>query len=96
MRKSLAVLAILIFSGCYHATVTTGLAPAANAPHIERGWAHGWLWGLVPPSATETTQQCPRGVATVETKVSVANRLASWFTGGLYTPMSVTATCASE
>jgi len=39
--------------------------------------------------------QCDNGVAEVETKVSFLNLLVNGITGGLYSPMSITVTCAA-
>jgi hypothetical protein len=79
-------------AGCYHATVNTGLTPSTVV--VEEGWAAGWLWGLVPPSPVVTKSQCPSGVAKVETKHSFLNMLVGGLTGGIFSPMSIKATCA--
>lgn len=94
MRK-LAFLAVVLvaFSGCYHATVETGLAPGNQT--LERRWAHGWIAGLVPPSTVETMERCPDGVARVETKLSFLNQLVGALTLSIYTPMSIVVTCAA-
>jgi Bor protein len=94
MRRMLTSAAIILLAGCYHATIETGVAPSAQT--ISRDWAPGWLFGLVPPSTTETQQRCPNGVARVETQLSFANQLASWLTAYIYTPMSITVTCAEK
>lgn len=94
MRRSALALALsLTLSGCFHATVTTG-TPAPQAAPESRTFASSWLWGLVPPATINPT--CPRGLARVETQVSVPNRLVSWLTAGIYTPMSIVVTCAAE
>jgi hypothetical protein len=92
-RIGLALLAVCL-AGCYHATIETGLAPSAQT--IDRSWAAGWLYGLVPPSTTDTQQRCPNGVARIETQLSFANQLAAFITGYIYTPMSITVTCAEK
>jgi len=79
--------------GCYHATVETGEAPGSRT--VEKGWAHGFLLGLVPPSTVETEEECTSGVAKVETRLSFLNQIASLITSGIYTPMNITVTCAS-
>ncbi|WP_353268803.1 Bor family protein [Gemmatimonas sp.] len=94
MRKVTAIAvaaSALLLSGCYHAVIDTGRAP--NGTTVERAWAHGFLWGLVPPSVTETAQKCPGGVAKVETKHSFLNGLAGVVTYGLYAPMTIIASC---
>lgn len=86
-------IAVLVLSGCYHATIDTGLTPSLQT--IERPWAHGFLYGLVPPSIVETQQRCPTGVARVETRLSFLNQVANILTFRIYTPMSIKVTCAA-
>ncbi len=95
MRRVVSLCAgVLMMSGCYHATVETGLAPSAQT--LSREWAPGWIFGLVPPSTTETQQRCPTGVAKVDTQLSFPNMLVGYLTGGIFTPMSVVVTCAEH
>jgi len=90
----LAVVSLLIaLTACYHATLQTGL-PAGTAV-VKQDWAAGWLWGLVPPKPVSTMAQCPGGVSKVETKHSFLNMLVGGLTGGIFSPMSIKATCAS-
>jgi hypothetical protein len=86
-----ATMAVLV-SGCYHATVDTGLRPSGEV--VERDWAHGFLYGLVPPSDVDVASECPNGVAQVDTELSFLNQVAIILTGGLYTPMSIRVACA--
>lgn len=94
MRKLAALsLCVVALTGCYHATIETGLAPSPQV--VEKAWAHGWILGLVPPATVETQQKCgPKGVSKVETQLSFPNMLVGNLTGGIYTPMSVKVTCA--
>jgi hypothetical protein len=92
MRRLLPLCAFLMLTGCYHATVETGLAPSPLT--VEKPWAHGWILGLVPPSTVETAQKCPKGAAKVETQLSFANQLVGFLTGYIYTPMEIKVTCA--
>lgn len=95
MKKSLTLLFLAFtLTGCYHATVNTGLRPSAIK--IEKKWASGWIYGLVPPSAVETMDQCPAGVARVDTQLSFANQLVNFLTWGIYTPMEIVVTCADD
>ncbi|MCH8569268.1 MAG: Bor family protein [Balneolales bacterium] len=87
------VLSGLFLSGCYNARVTTGATPSNQT--IERPWASGFLFGLVPPSTVNAANECPNGVAVVETKLSFLNMLAAGFTFNLYTPMNISVTCAA-
>ncbi len=95
MKKSIitGVLFIaLVFSGCYNAKVITNQEPSAKT--VENSFAHGFVFGLVGPTV-DVSEDCTNGVAKVETKLSFVNMLVSNLTFGLYTPMSVTVTCAA-
>jgi hypothetical protein len=95
MRRIAAVgtlAAAIALSGCYHATIDTGKAPAPET--ISKAWAPGFIFGLVPPPVTETAGKCPNGVSKVETRLSFLNQVASGVTFGLYTPMRIDVTCA--
>lgn len=91
-RLTLAALPLLL-TGCYHATIETGLTPSQTMV-IEREWAHSWLAGLVPPETMDVEEECPNGVARVETEQSFLNQVAAGITGGIYTPMTLRVTCA--
>ncbi|PSQ68915.1 MAG: hypothetical protein BRD26_07330 [Bacteroidetes bacterium QH_1_64_81] len=98
MKRFVSLLLIPVFalalSGCFHAEVTTDKQPSGQT--IEKPWATGFLFGLAMPGAKiDAAQQCSNGVAKVETKQSFLNGLAAGFTFNLYTPMSVTITCAA-
>lgn len=90
-RISLA-LGLLISSACYHQKVQTGLSPGSTV--VKKPWTGTYLWGLIPAAAIDVTQNCPGGIATVETKMSFLNGLVSGLTLGIYTPRDVTVTCA--
>lgn len=91
-RLALPLAAAAFLGGCYHAVIDTGREP--NGTVIAKPWAHSFIGGLVPPSVVETAQKCPAGVARVETQQSFMNLLAQGLTGGLYSPMTITVSCA--
>jgi hypothetical protein len=92
--SKLAVLAIaLLVTGCFHQVVRTGATPGAVV--IERPWTATYFFGLVPATAISTAAQCPNGVAIVETQQTFVNGLVGVLTLGIYTPQSVTITCAA-
>lgn len=93
MKRFALVLAVLLLPGCYHATIETGRPPSPQ--QIDIPWAHGFVYGLVPPNTVQAQQQCSSGVARVETEHSFLNMLAQGLTFGLYTPIHITVTCAS-
>jgi hypothetical protein len=84
---------LLSVAGCYHATIDTELEPSAKTYDIP--WASSWVFGLVPPKAIKTTEECPDGVAMVETELSFVNQLVGFLTLGIYTPMHIKVTCAA-
>ena len=94
MRLKFLLLALPLAAACYHAQIETGLEPGTQK--IEKPWAHGFVYGLVPPSTVESAAKCPTGVAKVETQQSFLNMLANALTWGLYTPMNITVTCAAK
>jgi len=91
-RTSLALAAAALLGGCYHAVIDTGREPSGTT--ISKPWAHSFVGGLVPPSVVETAQKCPAGVARVETQQSFLNLLAQGLTWGIYSPMTITVSCA--
>ena len=93
MRRTLLIgLVAVTLGGCFHATVETGLSPSMES--YEDGWADAWIFGLVPPSTVDVEEECPNGVAVVETELSFLNQLVGWITSYIYTPMAITVTCA--
>jgi len=94
LSQVVIVASLVALAGCYHATIDTGLTPSTVV--IDKSWASGWLWGLVPPSAIETAKKCPQGVAKVETQLSFLNQLVEAITLGIYSPMAIKVTCAQS
>jgi hypothetical protein len=92
-RSALALAALVCLPACYNATVTTGRP--ASGQTVSVPWAHGFLFGLVPPAVVDVSTRCPNGVAQVSTQQSFLNMLANGLTLGLYTPMTITVACAS-
>ena len=92
--KCAAIGLVVAFAGCYHATIETGRPPSPEV--LNKPWATGWLFGLVPPSPVETMSKCPSGVSKVETQLSFVNMLVGNLTLGIYTPMSIKVTCAAS
>ena len=95
-RKRWSSLALVVFVGtaCFHQVVQTGRA--AGPTVIDKPWVSGWLWGLVANDEVDVRQNCPMGVAIVETEQSFGNGLVALVTIGIYTPQHVRITCASS
>ncbi|HET6528538.1 MAG TPA: hypothetical protein VFG39_07275 [Balneolaceae bacterium] len=66
----------------------------ASSEVYENKWAASWLGGLIPPEVVNVKKECTNGVAMVETKHSFLNLLVGGLTSGIFTPMTITATCA--
>jgi|GEM_PF-1496317 len=87
----LSLLFLLVMTtGCYHAKVTTG--ETSGTVVIDKPFASGWIYCLVPPSAVQAASECQTGVAVVETRLSFINQVASMITFGLYIPMHIKVT----
>jgi hypothetical protein len=95
VRKVTVAIILLVAStaGCYRATVDTGRTPSGQT--VRNDWAHSFVAGLVPPATVQTAQQCPAGVARVETQHSILNMLVTSLTFGLYSPMTIMVQCAA-
>ena len=94
MRLFAAVLALLLIApGCYTATVVTGRPMGSTV--VQRPFAMGFIYGLIPPPEVNVAQECPQGVAMVRTQMSFVNGLVSALTGGILTPWTIMVTCAS-
>jgi hypothetical protein len=92
--KLLAAGLLVALPACYHAVIETGLP--ASPQVIEKTFASGWIYGLVPPSPVNAMSQCPSGVSKVETQLSFVNQLVNILTLGIYTPMWIKVTCAAS
>ena len=93
-RATLSVLVALVFGGCYHATINTGVAPGDQ--QIHEPWAKGFIAGLVPPETVNAMEGCgSSGVARVETQQSFMNGLVSILTLSIFTPMDILVTCGA-
>jgi hypothetical protein len=94
MRKLAFTLAAILLAGCYHVTVVTAAPPASTT--VNKEWQNSFVYGLVPPSELNVKDQCPNGVAKVETERSFLNGLVSLLTWSIYTPMHTEITCGTR
>ena len=93
-RTVLIIITMVMFTGCYHARIQTGLEPSAKV--VEKPWASGWIYGLVGPPELDVSDECTSGVAEVETQLSFINMLVSAITFSIYTPMTLEVTCTAD
>jgi hypothetical protein len=84
---------LLATAACFHQVIQTGRAPGPTV--VERPWTATWIWGIVPATPINVSQECKSGVAVVETQMSEVNGLVYFITFGIYAPRDVKITCAS-
>jgi hypothetical protein len=86
----------LLTTGCLKTRITTDLPPSSKTVELE--WAHGFVYGLVPPinAPLDVSEQCASGIAEVYFRQPFVQVLAQGLTGSLYSPQAFTVTCASE
>lgn len=94
IRPLLLTLFVALGAGCYHVTVVTGAPPSPTM--VDRPWQLSFVYGLVPPQELNVKDQCPNGVARVETQESFLNGLVSALSSGIVTPIQATVTCAAR
>lgn len=89
-----ALLLVLSTTACYRQVVDTGRAPGTTV--VDRAFVPTFLFGLVAAQPIDVRQQCPSGVAIIQTEQSFLNGLASAVTFGIFTPQHVRVTCAAS
>jgi Bor protein len=87
------LLSVLLLLGCYHAVVETGAAPSDQV--VERCCQASFLGGLVAARPVRSDPACPNGIARVEASRSFSNLVFTLLTATLYSPVSVSITCAA-
>jgi hypothetical protein len=88
------VLCAGVLSGCFHQTIQTGRTPGSTT--LEKEYVATWLWGIVPAKPIDVRQQCPGGVATIETQQTFMNGFVAVLTLGIYSPQYLKVTCAAS
>lgn len=94
LRTFAPLVAAMAAAACARITVTSNATPAPTV--VEKPQQHSFVAGLVPPTEVNVRDECPNGVATVETVHSPANVLATLVTLGIWSPISVKVTCATR
>ncbi|MBO6575457.1 MAG: Bor family protein [Rhodothermales bacterium] len=86
------LLLAMTLGGCYHTSVLFDNEPSNR---VEEIWAHSFVYGLVPPDEVNAEEICGRsGAHKIETQISFVNGLVGALTFSVYTPMTITVTCA--
>jgi hypothetical protein len=94
LSSAVVALGLVTTTACYHAVVETGRT--AGTTVVQKPWTSTFIFGLVEAKEINVARECPNGVARVETQMSFVNGLATAITFGLYTPRTVTITCAAN
>lgn len=81
-----------LLAGCYQAKMTTDKEPGDTV--VEKPFASSFIYGLVP-ATVDVSDECTNGIASAERKISFLNGLVGGLTFNIYTPQSVTVTCAA-
>jgi len=90
----IAVLGLLLASGCYRIKYTRN-TPPAPAPMYDE-WHHDFIFGLVEATdPVNVSQPCPNNVSVVEHEMTFVNGLVRVLTLQIYTPLTVRVTCAT-
>ena len=94
LRSCATLAAVIAATACARITVTSNATPSPTV--VKKPQQHSFVAGLVPPTEVNVREECPNGVATVETAHSPANVLATLVTLGIWSPISVKVTCATR
>jgi hypothetical protein len=84
---------LLLLTGCYQAKMTTNKEPGDTV--VEKSFASSFIYGLVP-AEVDVSDECTNGIASATRKISFLNGLVGSLTLNIYTPQSVTVTCAAD
>ena len=91
IHKTVLLAPLLLAAGCMKTTITTGAPAGAASDHK----AKFFLYGLVGETNFNVDQICPTGVSKIEESAQFGDLLLSCVTCSIYTPRSVTISCAS-
>jgi len=81
--------------GCFKHTYQVG-AGAPNGEVVYDNWHSHWAFGIVGDETVDISEVCPSGNATIHDEVSFVNGLIAAFIGFVWSPTSVTVTCAKQ
>jgi hypothetical protein len=92
-----AVIALgaISLAGCYKVQMVSNANVSGGK--AESAWTHFFVFGLVGDASVDVRDFCGEGEASVvETSLSFLNGLSSAVTLGIWTPRTVTVTCADS
>jgi hypothetical protein len=89
--RTLVIGSFLALTACYHTITTTTLSPGTK---VTQEWVPTFIDGLVPGKVDAQAICRGKPIQGVESQASFLNVLVGIITFGIFTPMSVTVTCA--
>ncbi len=93
MSRVLALVGLLMLSGCYTTKIHYGGVNPARTDSKTR-LQHTFFWGLVSPGSTDLSRVCDgQPVVSVRSQLAGFGLVGYWLTGGIYMPMTVTVVC---
>lgn len=97
-KLKMAVVALglaIAATGCATHTINYKNPTAQSGGATQSAKQSFFLWGLVGGAEVDLVRMCPTGVAQIQSKTSFGDQLFTFFTGGIYSPMSVNVQCAT-
>jgi hypothetical protein len=85
----------LAATGCATHTINYKNPTAPMGGATQEAKQSFFLWGLVGGSEVDLNRMCPAGVSQIQSKTSVGDQIFTILTGGIYSPMSVSVSCAT-
>lgn len=92
LRTFAATLALVLSTGCFHHSYTTGTgAPNGNIVYSE--WHSHFLFAIIGDDTVDVKRLCPSGNATIRNDVTFLNGLIGVLIGIIYYPTTVEIRC---
>ena len=96
-KAYMALALLLLASGCYTTTISSGRPVGKVSPEADDTWHSGLVTGGVDLSGDyDLKSLCPNGWAEIHTETSVLNEVVELATYRLYAPQTVRVTCAAD
>jgi hypothetical protein len=96
MKRALLILA-LCATGCFRTTIKNGLQMDYAPIEYDNKWHSGLVYGIAELSGPyDLSKVCPQGWAAIHTETSFLNGLVQALTAQIYSPQSITVTCAAR
>jgi hypothetical protein len=91
VARTLVIGSFLALTACYHTITTTTLSPGTK---VTQQWVPTFIAGLVPGKVDAQAICRGKPIQGVETQMSFLNWLVGAITFSIFTPLTVTVTCA--